>query len=235
MIPVSPDFRFQDAWRKDDQDVFEGDETEPQPLFQDDYSRRPLWKTRTTTSPDIRPLLPLDQPCSDQSMTHVIANSREEMMKMIRDLPESSYELSLKDIVDLQSSQETKVEPSIEEEAVFFLNTNNPQLVKPNKKMTRSDSSMNKNAFLIKTLLFPSFSLSAKRKLVPPGNSSRIIPRSSKDKIHPRDKSVKEEAPRITNNKFRNEDDKHETTGCWPRKLKKWRCPPLRKVLLGMS
>ncbi|KAK3419306.1 hypothetical protein EUGRSUZ_J01342 [Eucalyptus grandis] len=121
---------------------------------------------------------------SPSSRTRRIEEGRREMMEMIRNLPESSYELSLKDIVDkqlpLQENQEEEEEefefPSAEEEEEFEFpsaeaESNKNQKRKKRKKVPRTTShqhhqvsrcnSMETGTFLIK-MFFPSFLASSK-------------------------------------------------------------------------
>ncbi|XP_019436132.1 PREDICTED: uncharacterized protein LOC109342643, partial [Lupinus angustifolius] len=86
--------------------VFDADES--------DICSPPLWKTSPSSSPkdeennDYRSLSP-------KSRKEAIVKGQRELMEMVKNMPESNYELSLKDLVDnhhqsVDSRQEKKVE-----------------------------------------------------------------------------------------------------------------------------
>ncbi|KAL3728995.1 hypothetical protein ACJRO7_033569 [Eucalyptus globulus] len=157
-----------------------------------------LWKRENSSASvakdvDTSPLLPQDHHYSNlspSSRTRRIEEGRREMMEMIRNLPESSYELSLKDIVDEQlSSQENQEEekgkfefPSAEAES------NKNQKRRKRKKVTRTTShqhhqvsrcnSMETGTFLIK-MFFPSFLTSNKKAATSRNGRAKISPRTS--------------------------------------------------------
>jgi len=92
-------------------------------------------------------------------------------MEMIQDMPESCYELSLRDIVDEQHVEETGIRSETE-----------PQIKKKKKIKARQMSrisSMESETFLLK-MFFPS-SLSFKKKSKAAGNCSNVSPRPSPD------------------------------------------------------
>ncbi|XP_047942678.1 uncharacterized protein LOC125189443 [Salvia hispanica] len=62
----------------------------------------PLWRNRSSS-----PSLPLLSP---DSRAQAIARGRSELMEMVRHMPESSYELSLKDIVEHHHRAENQIE-----------------------------------------------------------------------------------------------------------------------------
>ncbi|XP_056168370.1 uncharacterized protein LOC130134518 [Syzygium oleosum] len=126
---------------------------------------------------------------SPSTRTRRIEEGRREMMEMIRNLPESSYELSLKDIVDnqlpLQENQEEEEEkfqfPSAEAES------NKNQKRKKRKKVTRTPShqhqvsrcnSLETGTFLIK-MFFPSFLALNKKPATSRNSRLKISPRTS--------------------------------------------------------
>uniref|UniRef100_A0A2N9J7U0 Uncharacterized protein n=1 Tax=Fagus sylvatica TaxID=28930 RepID=A0A2N9J7U0_FAGSY len=86
----------------------------------------PIWKRSTSKNVQIEssPLLPHNHHSSNLSPTSrrkAIADGRRQLMEMIKDMPESSYELSLKDIVDEQNSLEEAQEgPDIKESSFHF-------------------------------------------------------------------------------------------------------------------
>ncbi|XP_039167177.1 uncharacterized protein LOC104421989 isoform X3 [Eucalyptus grandis] len=137
---------------------------------------------------------------SPSSRTRRIEEGRREMIKMIRNLPESSYELSLKDIVDkqlpLQENQEEEEEefefPSPEEEEEFEFpsaeaESYKNQKRKKRKKVPRTTShqhhqvsrcnSMETGSFLIK-MFFPSFMASSKKPATSWNSRLKISPRT---------------------------------------------------------
>ncbi|GAB2301721.1 hypothetical protein Dimus_035749 [Dionaea muscipula] len=63
-----------------------------------------LWNTSPATSPMTATSLVHYQVMSPSSRTQAIARGRRELMEMIRDMPESFYELSLKDIVEQKAA-----------------------------------------------------------------------------------------------------------------------------------
>ncbi|CAI9758339.1 unnamed protein product [Fraxinus pennsylvanica] len=116
----------------------------------------PLW-TRTSRSfpHEAYPLLPSNHHHSCSSPTSRIratANARRELMEMIKDIPESSYELSLKDIVEDKLSKEKEKNRTIVEER----NSNKTKTRNSTKSKTAGRSqisrtpSMESGVFLLK-------------------------------------------------------------------------------------
>lgn len=150
----------------------------------------PLWKTNRSrsTKQESSPLLPHNHHYSNlspNSRRKAIADGRKELMEMIQDLPESCYELSLKDIVAEQHTsheggEENMAMATKDETSDFNAET---QIVKLKKKkrnirkgpITRT-SSMESETFLIKTFL-PS-SLGSKKK----AQASRVPSITSSEK-----------------------------------------------------
>lgn len=156
----------------------------------------PLWKNSLNES---SPLLPSDHRYSNLSpraRLQAILEGRKQLMEMIQNLPESSYELSLKDLVDTQE-QETREENKVEtvfDQKSFRLETEDDQMIKNHKKkrkkkksnkgsgrqITRS-ASMDSGIFLIK-IFFPSFLGSKKKSSTSNKNGcSKVSPRTSFD------------------------------------------------------
>ncbi|KAE8663619.1 U2 small nuclear ribonucleoprotein auxiliary factor [Hibiscus syriacus] len=80
----------------------------------------PLWGANNVT--DASPLLPSNHFYSNLSPTRrrqIIEEGRKELMEMIRNMPESSYELSLKYLVDQRDSPEMVKEEVVYEEKSF--------------------------------------------------------------------------------------------------------------------
>ncbi|KAJ0040983.1 hypothetical protein Pint_27373 [Pistacia integerrima] len=151
----------------------------------------PLWKANGSkiSAYESSPLLPCNHQYSNLSpriRSQAIAEGRKELMEMIHNMPEWSYELSLKDIVDeQQTQQEVKHETVIDERSCCFENEGETKkLQKKNKKRSiksaeilRSES-MEKETFLIK-MFFPISFCSKKKANV--RNRAKVSPRSSLD------------------------------------------------------
>ncbi|XWS44694.1 hypothetical protein CRYUN_Cryun15aG0069700 [Craigia yunnanensis] len=142
----------------------------------------PLWGAKKVT--DASPLLsnsPFYSNLSPTTRRKAIEEGRKELMEMIRNMPESSYELSLKDIVDEQHGEAVKV-TAVSEDKSFHFETETPTKKKKKKRkkckagtISRTGS-MDADSFLIK-MFFPS-SLSFKKKSIA-GNSSKVSPSPS--------------------------------------------------------
>ncbi|KDP39435.1 hypothetical protein JCGZ_03717 [Jatropha curcas] len=141
----------------------------------DDFSVG-LWKTNTSRNVrnETSRLLPVNHPHSNISPkpeSKAMAEARKELMEKINDMPESSYELSLKDIVDEKEQLALQRENEEKEKAIegtgFDLNTSETQIKKQSKKniknIAKSDrisrtGSMGKESFLIKMFIPSTFS-----------------------------------------------------------------------------
>ncbi|XP_022750923.1 uncharacterized protein LOC111299754 [Durio zibethinus] len=143
----------------------------------------PLWGAKRVT--DASPLLSNSHFYSNLSPTtrkQAIEDGRKELMEMIRNMPESSYELSLKDIVDKQLGEEVKVKAASEDKSIHFETETLTKKQKTKKRKKRKagpisrTGSMDADNFLIK-MFFPS-SLSFKRKSTAE-NSSKVSPSPS--------------------------------------------------------
>ncbi|XVF14825.1 hypothetical protein REPUB_Repub09cG0094700 [Reevesia pubescens] len=140
----------------------------------------PLWRVNKVT--DASPLLPNNHFYSNLSATartQAIEEGRKELMEMIRNMPESSFELSLKDIVDEQHASEAVKEKAVSKDKSFHLETES-QMKKKRKKrkagpISRSGS-MDADSFLIKMFLPSSLSFKKKSKAE---NSSKVSPSPS--------------------------------------------------------
>ncbi|XP_048232652.1 uncharacterized protein LOC8281208 isoform X1 [Ricinus communis] len=166
-------------------------ETELQEHFDeefDDYSVG-LWKTNTSRNfkTETDHLLPHNYSYSNispRSRLQAISEARKELMYRIHDMPESSYELSLKDIVDDQVAPEEVHEENETERTSFHFNTTGTPVKKRKTRITGKNGkscqisrsgSMEKETFMIK-LFVPSF-LSWKTE-VKGGNGSKASTRS---------------------------------------------------------
>ncbi|XVF17007.1 hypothetical protein REPUB_Repub10bG0079700 [Reevesia pubescens] len=139
----------------------------------------PLWGANKVT--DDSPLLPNNHFYSNLSpttRTQAIEKGRKELMDMIRNMPESFYELSLKDIVDKQHVEAAKEKAVSEDKSIHF-ETEIQTKKKRNKQKAGPISrtgSMDADSFLIK-MFFPS-SLSFKKKSLAE-NSPKVSPSPS--------------------------------------------------------
>ncbi|XP_010428766.1 PREDICTED: uncharacterized protein LOC104713365 [Camelina sativa] len=134
----------------------------------------PLWRTTTSPPPnvhrhdddDYESLSP-----SGVSKAQVIARGQRELMDMVSKMPESCYELSLKDLVDVVNT-ETEEEEDKDGKVVFDELPQRIQKTRPSKvvRKTKSDrwvdpirnGHVNNSGFLLK-LVFP-VSLGSKKK-----------------------------------------------------------------------
>ncbi|KAL0332640.1 UNVERIFIED_CONTAM: hypothetical protein Scaly_2165500 [Sesamum calycinum] len=148
-----------------------GDSFEGQRLVEDQegaYSP-PLWtRTPVDCRRETSSLLPRrhEHSClSPASRLRAIVDGRRELMEMIQDLPESSYELTLKDIVDDQQNMEEVQEKEVivEEKKVKHKTESRPQNSRKtkNRQICRTES-MESEVFLLK--MFLPASLSSKKK-----------------------------------------------------------------------
>ncbi|XVF61037.1 hypothetical protein PTKIN_Ptkin08bG0096200 [Pterospermum kingtungense] len=145
----------------------------------------PLWEADKIT--DASPLLPNNHFYSNVSPTRkqAIEEGRKQLMEMIRNMPESSYELSLKDIVDDQQQLETVREKAVSEYHKSIHLETETQIKKQKKKKRKAcpistSGSMDADNFLIK-MFFPS-SQSLKIKKSTAENSSNVSPSPSSEK-----------------------------------------------------
>ncbi|KAJ4833518.1 hypothetical protein Tsubulata_030051 [Turnera subulata] len=123
---------------------------------------------------------------SPRARSQAILEGRREMLEMLRNMPESSYELSLKDMVDEPEASRGGQEELLIQDASFDFNPDGAiekQKRKRAKKITNSRQisragSMEKETFLIKTFVPTSLSWKTKVKT---GNGSKVSPRPSFD------------------------------------------------------
>lgn len=145
------------------------------------YSSPPLWKSyrSRSASRESSPLLPRNHHYSNLSPVSrrlAIVDGRRELMGMIENMAESSYELSLKDIVDApQSFHENEAASRVIKATKHEMNGGG----KVKRGTLARTASMESEAFLIK-MFFPT-SLGSKKK-VKPGNSARVSSLRSPDR-----------------------------------------------------
>lgn len=114
----------------------------------------------SSSSPETSNLLPENhhRSClSPTSRLRAIVDGRREMMEMIKNMPESSYELTLKDIVDDKEEVEEK------EEEERGKDKRESRSIHKSKQICRSES-MESEVFLIKMFLPVSLSFKNKKK-----------------------------------------------------------------------
>ncbi|XVE83364.1 hypothetical protein DITRI_Ditri16bG0083400 [Diplodiscus trichospermus] len=143
----------------------------------------PLWGPKKET--DSSPLLSNNHFCinlSPRARRQAIEEGKKQLMEMIRNMPESTYELSLKDIVDKQQSEAVKVE-AVSEDKSFHLETDShatKQRTKERKKRKAGPlcrtGSMDADNFLIK-MFFPCCPSLKKKSITE--NSSKVSPTPS--------------------------------------------------------
>lgn len=168
-----------------------GNEIEFQSQFEEDNEccSPPLWETSMpkAINPEASPLLDRrhQYSCvSPRARSQAMLEGRRELMEMVRNMPESGYELSLRDMVD--EAGEASHENLLIRESTLDSNPEGrvkKQVAKRRKNICNSgqfsrSGSMEKETFLIK-MFIPS-SLSWKKK-VKAGNASKISPRPSFD------------------------------------------------------
>ncbi|KAK9167275.1 hypothetical protein Scep_002466 [Stephania cephalantha] len=92
-------------------------EFRPHDVDESDVASPPMWKR---SSPTENSQLQSDyksyQLLSPMSRSQVIARGQQELMEMIKDMPDSLYELSLQDIVEQPIAQKMEIEIRIEEQ-----------------------------------------------------------------------------------------------------------------------
>lgn len=152
---------------------------------EDDESRfcsPPLWRTSPTSSPPHRKNH--YRSLSPASKAQAIARGQRELMEMVSKMPESCYELSLKDLVEQQTVMEARQESFREEhkevklEKGFKRNERRVEIMRKNASQRK-----NNEGFLLKMVLPVGFGPTKKKKkkndtTSSKSNSSRIIPKS---------------------------------------------------------
>ncbi|KAG5534044.1 hypothetical protein RHGRI_022255 [Rhododendron griersonianum] len=121
------------------------------------------------------PLLPRNHqysyPLSPKSRLQAIVDGRKELMEIIQDMPESSYELSFKDIVDEQQEADQK-DIEIDEGSLKYKPDINMKQKKKKKKIMSRSESMDSGVFLLK-MPFPT-SLGMKGKSTAGNHRSKV-------------------------------------------------------------
>ncbi|XVF64438.1 hypothetical protein PTKIN_Ptkin09bG0169700 [Pterospermum kingtungense] len=130
-------------------------------------STPPLWRTSPSRSHPHRQSI--NYRClSPSSKAQAIARGQRELMEMVSRMPESCYELSLKDLVEHQHVLETKQESFAEGRGVVCEDAYKKEMGKKKKKQTnpkpqiKRSGSIDNGGFLLK-MVFP-ISLGSKKK-----------------------------------------------------------------------
>ncbi|KAJ0257529.1 hypothetical protein HA466_0083800 [Hirschfeldia incana] len=113
-----------------------------------------LWSTSPPRSPRHRP--EDYSSLSPDSKAQAIARGQRELMEMVSKMPESCYELSLKDLVEARGNEENKDRKIFDE-----LARGTSKVVRKTKSGKRVDTSVNSGGFLLK-MMFP-FSFGSKK------------------------------------------------------------------------
>lgn len=131
-----------------------------------EISSPPLWKTSPPMSPTTKASIFQHLPPTSQAQA--IAKGRQELMEMMKGVPESAYELSLKDLVELPSNKRD------------FASGATTQEEREIKKMTttrRHEKRRNvKNGPFLLNMFFPA-ALIAKKKRGGTGTCSKVSPK----------------------------------------------------------
>lgn len=134
----------------------------------------PLWgrarvELRPETSTTLLPQNHQYSCLSPASRVRAIIDGRRELMEMIKDLPESSYELSLKDIVDQQNTGDVQEKEAAVAEELEVKHIRKNRVIgrakSSNTKQICRSESMESDVFLLK--MFLPVSLSSKKKASP--------------------------------------------------------------------
>ncbi|XP_043721822.1 uncharacterized protein LOC122669194 [Telopea speciosissima] len=138
-----------------------------------------LWNTSPSRIPEAEASLLHHNSLSPTSRRLAIARGRREIMEMIRNIPESSYELSLQDLVEkpyVQASvdKKTSSDPKIQSER-----PKRKKSQERNKRPIGRSVSMETAEPVLLKMFFPS-SLGLKKKSLSMGTDSKIPPKSPK-------------------------------------------------------
>ncbi|KAI4307207.1 hypothetical protein L6164_030419 [Bauhinia variegata] len=141
----------------------------------------PLWTTSPPRSPQHRKNY--YQNLSPESRTQAIARGQRELMEMVRNMPESSYELSLKDLVEQPRvdvlAQNTTEEKDLNQKNLYRREGSGRKI--DNKAQGRRSGNIDSGGFYLK-MVFPTSLWSKKKKKKNESltcNSSKVSPRPS--------------------------------------------------------
>ncbi|XP_075517161.1 uncharacterized protein LOC142551679 [Primulina tabacum] len=145
----------------------------------------PLWKNNP--SPPKSPSEPLlgdhnQRSLSPNSRTQAIVRGQWELMEMVKNMPESSYELTLRDLVENPTTDQTETtSPKYERSSIILQQKGETKVTKQEsykkheKHVTRSGGFDNKGLFL--NMVFPFSFKSKKKKGFASNNSGKVSPK----------------------------------------------------------
>ncbi|KAL6962288.1 hypothetical protein U1Q18_037245 [Sarracenia purpurea var. burkii] len=148
----------------------------------------PLWKTGPTINP-VGSRFPQNNYrfLSPNSRAQAIARGRRELMEMVKNMPESCYELSLKDLVEhprleTRENAECLVEEKIrdkgsENQGGRVIKRQESRRNEMGKAKTTRNRSVEKSGLLLKMVFPVSFRSSTKKKNCGPSVCSRVSPK----------------------------------------------------------
>ncbi|XP_073135647.1 uncharacterized protein [Henckelia pumila] len=150
----------------------------------------PLWKNNP--SPPKSPSEPLlgdnyYRSLSPNSRTQAIVRGQWELMEMVKNMPESSYELTLRDLVENPSTDQTETtSPKLEKSSVASQQRGDMTMMKvkkqgsykkPEKQHVMRSGSFDNNKGLFLNMVFPFSFKSKKKKGFASNNSGKVSPK----------------------------------------------------------
>ncbi|MCD9560083.1 hypothetical protein HAX54_018524 [Datura stramonium] len=157
----------------------------------DGASSPPLWQNSPPRSP-VHPITNY-RSLSPSSRAQAIARGQWELMEMVKNMPESCFELSLKDLVEQPKSFESQEECLINNNRVVNINKKNDQIRKA--KMMRSKSSIENGGLFIKMVSPVSLRSNKKKKKKnnSSANTTRVSPKPEEEYENISSKSLEKE------------------------------------------
>lgn len=136
---------------------------------------------------------------SPSSRVQAIARGQLELMEMVKAMPESSYELSLKDLVEyhshrveIQNQEECLVEEEILSKKGSVKRQESAKRIEKKGKMVRSGSNINENKGLFLKMVFP-ITLGGKKKKKKANPYSKVSPKPDGNSDNKASKVVEKE------------------------------------------
>ncbi|KAG4954434.1 hypothetical protein HKD37_14G040527 [Glycine soja] len=140
----------------------------------------PLWTTNPPKSPHHRKNY--YRCLSPASKTQAIARGQRELMEMVKNMPESSYELSLKDLVEHPRVEVAQEKGAEERKKLGNKNVGNRKKVDMNKKgQVKRSGNIDSGGFYLK-MVFPislGFKKKTKNESLVNSGSNKVSPRTS--------------------------------------------------------
>lgn len=157
-------------------------------------SSPPLWQNSPPTSP-VHPIINY-RSLSPSSRAQAIARGQWELMEMVKNMPESCFELSLKDLVEqpksFESQEECLINNSREKKHVVQNIRKNDQIRKA--KMMRSKSTIENGGLFIKMVSPVSLrSNKKKKKKNSSANTTRVSPKPEEEFENSSSKTLEKE------------------------------------------